>query len=122
MSYHILVAEDEEELAEVFKDILEMNGFLVTLCSDGAKAIETFVSRPDSYDLVLTDMSMPYRDGREVALAVREVSPETPVVLATGYGDELTGEDKENFGITSCLTKPVKLTELVREIELQLNQ
>jgi CheY-like chemotaxis protein len=70
-------------------------------------------SRPfSSFTLVITDLGMPHVDGRKVAAAVKSVSPSTPVILLTGWGQRLIGENDIPPHVDRVLAKPPKLRDL----------
>jgi len=108
----ILVADDREYIREFLKDFLVLEGFRVDTASDGEEALSKV--RSASYDLVLSDIKMPRRNGYEVFAGVRERDPRTKVILMTAYGYDpshsivrATGE-----GLSAVLYKPFQMSRV----------
>ena len=111
----ILVVDDDPLLIRSLRDALEGDGHKVTTASGGQEGIDMFRSmqlRPDSFDVVITDLGMPYVDGRKVAGAVKAASPSTPVILLTGWGQRLVAENDVPPHVDHVLDKPPKLRKL----------
>jgi CheY-like chemotaxis protein len=88
----------------------------VVVTADGGQAgIDTFKAAQESaarFDLVMTDLGMPYVDGSRVARCVHDASPSTPVILLTGWGRRLVAEHEVPPHVNHVLSKPPKLREL----------
>jgi signal transduction histidine kinase/CheY-like chemotaxis protein len=111
----LLLVDDDPLFLKSLGDLLEADGHLVTEASGGQQAIDAFRAaqqRREPYSAVVTDLGMPYVDGRRVAAAIKEASPTTPVVLLTGWGQRLMSDDDFPPNIDRVLTKPPKLREL----------
>ena len=111
----ILLVDDDPLLIKSLRDILEGDGHLVTAADGGQRGIDEFTAaqqREAPFSLVITDLGMPYVDGRKVAASVRAVSPETPVILLTGWGRRLLAENDIPPHVDRVLGKPPKLIEL----------
>jgi CheY-like chemotaxis protein len=94
---------------------LELDGHAVTTANSGQAAIDAFRAARDgseSFAVVITDLGMPYMDGRMVASAVKEISASTPVVLLTGWGQRLMAEGDMPAHVDRVLSKPPKLRDL----------
>ena len=118
-SGHILVVDDEPTLVELQRDILEQLGYTVTTAGSGTGALELLRAGPATYDLVITDQTMPGLTGIQLAEEVRALRPDLPLILCTGYGDILSEEEAGRHGIRKILAKPVESSYLagqVREI------
>lgn len=83
----ILLVEDEELVRKMFRSILNRFGFDVLIAKDGVEALDIFRSRPDEIRLVITDLTMPRMNGWETLAALREIRPDIPVILASGYDE-----------------------------------
>jgi PAS domain S-box-containing protein len=101
----ILVVEDEPEVRDVVQSFLKLDGHTVALADDGRKALATFLST--RFDLVLTDRAMPEMSGDSLAAAIRAISPTTPVVLVTGFGDFMKSAGEVPPGIVGIVSKPM---------------
>jgi signal transduction histidine kinase/ActR/RegA family two-component response regulator len=111
----LLIIDDDPLLIKSLRDILEANGHQVTTADGGKAGIEAFRAarvRGQFFSAVITDLGMPYVDGRKVALAVKTASPETPVLMLTGWGQRLIAEGDIPPHVDCVLSKPPKLREL----------
>jgi PAS domain S-box-containing protein len=111
----ILLVDDDPLLIRSLTDILQSDGHHVTAADGGQAGIDAFVAaqaRGERYSVVITDLGMPYVDGRKVAAAIRAASPDTPILLLTGWGQRLMDEDDIPTDVDQVLSKPPKLHEL----------
>ena len=100
----ILVIEDEEHIRRALVEILGRAGHAVETARDGLEGLARFQS--GRYDVVITDLSMPERSGLEVASAVKQMAPGTPVILITGWGDLLDPARISESGVDLTVVKP----------------
>jgi CheY-like chemotaxis protein len=116
----ILVADDEDIIRDTIADLLTKSGALTVTARDGAEAIAMI--RAQHFDLVLSDIKMPNRNGYEVFAAAREVSDSCPVVLITGFGYDPNHAIVRagNEGLAGVLFKPFKVEQLLDEIHRAL--
>ncbi len=115
ISLRILVVEDEQPIRSFLARTLTKFGHRPRLTANGAEALEAFAAEP--FDVVLTDLGMPGISGIELARTVAQRSPKTPVILLTGWGDQLKGEGKSLEGITQILGKPVTIDHLITALK-----
>ncbi len=112
----ILVADDEDIIRETIADVLSRNGVLTATARDGDEAVELI--RSQSFDLVLSDIKMPHRNGYEVFAVTRQVNSQCPVILITGFGYDpnhsIVRASKE--GLAGVLFKPFKVEKLLEEV------
>jgi signal transduction histidine kinase/CheY-like chemotaxis protein len=111
----ILVVDDDPLILKSLRDALETDGHLITTANGGKEGIETFersIATGESFAVVITDLGMPYVDGRKVSAAIKDRSPRTPVVLLTGWGQRLTEQGDIPPHVDRVLNKPPKLREL----------
>ena len=108
----ILYVDDERSLRTLGKRRLELLGYRVTVAGDGAQALERFQATPDEFDLVITDYLMPRMNGLELTSEVRRIRPEVPIILMSGFIDNLPDEDLEPVGVTDTVQKPATSFEL----------
>lgn len=106
----VLIVEDEGEIAEIMRAFLEREGFRVVVSGDGATALD--MHRMLSPDLIVLDMKLPRKDGREVLNEVRRGS-DTPVIMVTALGQDLDKLVALNMGADDYLVKPFNPLELV---------
>jgi signal transduction histidine kinase/ActR/RegA family two-component response regulator len=110
----ILVIDDDELLRQSMRAVLEREGHTVTVAQGGRSGIEAFsaaAEHADRFQVVITDLGMPHVDGRAVAAAVKSISPDTPVILLTGWGQHLDGSDVSP-DVDQMLNKPANLFKL----------
>ena len=111
----ILVVDDDSLITESLRNTLQSEGHIVTTAEGGQAGIDAFaaaVSRREPFALVITDLGMPYVDGRKVAAAVKTASPATPVILLTGWGQRLKDDGEVPLHVDRVLNKPPMLQEL----------
>ncbi|HSI11407.1 MAG TPA: response regulator [Chthoniobacter sp.] len=114
-SLRLLVVDDDPLLIKSLRDTLEGAGHIIVPADGGQAGIEIFqasLARGESFSAVITDLGMPYVDGRRVAAAVKGASPSTPVIMLTGWGQRLVAEGEIPPNVDRVLSKPPKLREL----------
>lgn len=115
----LLVIDDDPLLTRSLFHVLETDGHHVTPADGGQAGIDAFAAacrNREPFDLVITDLGMPYVDGRAVAAAIKALSPGTPVLLLTGWGQRLITEQSVVPNVDRVLSKPPKLPELRRAL------
>jgi CheY-like chemotaxis protein len=114
----VLVVDDDPLLLKSLRDALEVDGHAIVTANGGQQGIDLFraaLNGQPGFDAVLTDLGMPYVDGRQVAEFVKAASPSTPVILLTGWGYRGMTEGDIPAHVDILLSKPPKLREaLVR--------
>ncbi len=116
---HILLVDDEEQIIDLERRILEHLGYKVTSKMDSEEALEEFSDRPDEFDLVITDMTMPKMTGDQLAQKLMAINPLVPVILCTGFNETITEEKALAMGIEKFVMKPIvkdKLAHTVRTV------
>jgi signal transduction histidine kinase/ActR/RegA family two-component response regulator/HAMP domain-containing protein len=111
----ILIVDDDPIIIESLRETLRADGHRVTTADGGEAGIDAFqaaLGRREPFEMVITDLGMPYVDGRKVAATVKASSPNTPVVLLTGWGQRLTAENQVPPHVDRVLSKPPNLREL----------
>ena len=112
---NLLVIDDDPLVAQSLLHVLNHEGHTVTTADGGQAGIDAFASankQAQPFDVVMTDLGMPYVDGRAVAAAIKAMSPRTPVLLLTGWGQRLSTEQTVPEYVDRLLSKPPKLAEL----------
>ncbi|HEX5458469.1 MAG TPA: response regulator [Steroidobacteraceae bacterium] len=111
----ILIVDDDPLIIESLRETLRGDGHRVTAAEGGQAGIDAFEtarSRGEPFELVITDLGMPYVDGRKVSAAIKAALPNTPVVLLTGWGQRLTAENQVPPHVDRVLNKPPRLRDL----------
>ncbi len=124
MPLNILIAEDEEDIAEQYKMGFEDRGHKVTITYNGVECINVYRRArqtlddedPIIFDAIIIDHNMPLKNGAILAEEIRSINPEQTIVFATAYGNQLiTGLD--SFEDVDILAKPLSIKNLVRLVE-----
>jgi PAS domain S-box-containing protein len=103
----VLVVDDEEMVGEFMGDLLTNWGLQVTVMESAPEARDLFLRDPAGFDLVLTDQTMPKLTGLQLAGELLAARPDLPVVLYTGYSENITGEQLERAGVRAIVKKPI---------------
>jgi CheY-like chemotaxis protein len=109
----ILLADDEEMIRSLAKQVLETHGYSVVTAADGQEAIDLYMQQRDRFDLVILDLTMPRLSGTEALTRIRNLNPYAKVILSSGY---TSGETSR---ASAFLPKPYRiemLTRIVREV------
>ena len=117
----ILFVDDEQDVANIGREILETLGYGVESITSSSKALDIFRSNPRNFDLVITDMTMPGMTGVDLAKELLRVRPNIPIILCTGFSETVTEEKAKELGIREFLTKPVSFRDLARVIRRVLD-
>ena len=111
----ILCVDDEPLLREMMKQILESGGHTVELADGGESGLATFRAardRNEPFDVVITDLGMPYLDGRQLSRALKNDSSDTPIIMLTGWGTIMKEDGDMPAQVDGVLSKPPKIAEL----------
>jgi len=106
-SGRILFIDDEEILAQMGKDMLERLGYHVTTRSSSLDALTTFQNAPDSFNVVITDQTMPGMTGSDLARRMLQIRPDIPIILCTGYSTLIDEHSAKVIGIRKFALKPL---------------
>jgi two-component system cell cycle sensor histidine kinase/response regulator CckA len=118
----ILFVDDEPILANLGKRMLETLGYAVVTQTSGVDALELFRDNPGSFDLVITDMTMPRMTGAELARELMRIRPDIPVVLCTGFSYSMSEEKAKAMGIREYAMKPLIRQDLARIVRKVLDE
>ena len=118
----ILFVDDHEVLARLSCEILEMQGYKAVSAYSAKEALEKFDQQ--DFDILVTDFRMEGMNGVELAHKVREKSPNTPVIIVTGYGQEARKAGAEDGGkdVSACLQKEDLFPALLDKIKFYLGE
>ncbi|HSR10887.1 MAG TPA: ATP-binding protein, partial [Thermodesulfobacteriota bacterium] len=119
---HILVVDDEQMLAEVLQEMLSTLGYRTSARTSSIEALELIRARPDQFDLVITDMTMPNMTGDKLAARMLEIRPGLPIIMCTGYSEYMDKQKAEGLGIRELLLKPLVMNELARAVRRALDK
>ena len=112
----ILFVDDEPALVHIGKQTLESLGYQVTTRTSSIEALELFKAKPEEFDLVITDMTMPNMTGDDLAEELMQIRPKIPVILCTGYSAKINQQQAMAKGIGALIAKPVLVRELAETI------
>ena len=112
----ILFVDDERNIVDIAKKILERFGYEVVVAQNPVEALEIFSERSKTFDLVITDMTMPVMTGVGLSLEIRKIRPEIPIILSTGYSDQIDEERAKKLGIQAFVMKPIIMRELIATV------
>lgn len=112
----ILLIDDEVMLVNMGRETLEKLGYRVLARTDSNDALETFRSDPQNIDLVITDLSMPGMSGIALSQKLLEIRPDIPIILCTGFSDQITEDSIKSMGIKAFVKKPISRNEFAKII------
>ncbi len=115
----VLLVDDEQPVLDIEQKILSSLGYQVTSCSSPIEAIKLFQKAPESWDLIITDMTMPILTGSALAQQLLKIRPDIPIILCTGYSENIDEQKAHQLGIKGYLTKPIeqqKLAGMLRDL------
>jgi CheY-like chemotaxis protein len=110
----VLVVDDDPLVLKSLRDTLEADGHGVTTADGGQAGIDAFLAaraQSNPFPVVITDLGMPYVDGRKVSSAIKSAAPGTTVLLLTGWGQRLVADGDIPPHVDHVLSKPPKLRE-----------
>ena len=119
-SERILVVDDEEEIVSVIERMLRVLGYRVEGTPRAAEALSRFRMDPQGFDLLITDQTMPELTGLELTERIHEIRSDLPIVLMSGYSQDVTPESAIDAGIREMLAKPIGLADLASAIRRAL--
>lgn len=115
----ILIIEDEESIAELEKDYLELSGFEVEIANDGETGLEKALN--EEFNLVILDLMLPGVDGFEICRRVREVK-NTPIIMVSAKKEDIDKIRGLGLGADDYMTKPFSPSELVARVKAHLSR
>ena len=115
----ILIIEDEETIAELEKDYLELSGFEVIICNRGDLGLEKALK--EEFDLIILDLMLPEVDGFEICRQVREAK-NTPIIMVSAKKDDIDKIRGLGLGADDYMTKPFSPSELVARVKAHMDR
>jgi two-component system, cell cycle sensor histidine kinase and response regulator CckA len=113
---HILLVDDEEQVVAATAEMLKKLNYKVTEMTSARHALLEFLKKPGQFDLVITDLTMPYMSGIDLCEKIKEVRVDIPVLLFSGYLEEFSRSKAVQAGINGFCMKPVALPEISKNI------
>jgi CheY-like chemotaxis protein len=111
-SGRVLLVDDEPAILEATAQSLQILGFDVEIARDGLDAVEKFSLHPGAFRVALLDLTMPRMDGRECFLALRQLRPDLPVILSSGFSEQESVKAFLGQGLAGFIQKPYTLSVL----------
>jgi len=118
----ILLVDDEDPIAKLEKLMLERLGYDVTMRVNSVEALEVFKTMPNSFDLIISDMTMPNMTGDQLASELLEIRSDIPVIICTGFSERINRENAAAIGVKGFLMKPIVKSELARMVRQVLDE
>ncbi|WP_321492542.1 ATP-binding protein [uncultured Desulfobacter sp.] len=117
----ILFVDDELPIVKMGQQVLERLGYEVTTKTSSIEALELFQEKPNEFDLVITDMTMPDLTGEKLAVELMKVRRNIPVIICTGYSKKISDEKASEFGIKAFAYKPMVKSDLAKTVRKVLD-
>ena len=125
-SERILFIDDETDLIKPVMTMLEKLGYRVTSYRSSVNALKHFSKNSADFDLIITDQTMPELSGKDLAAKIKTIRTDIPIILCTGYSDQVNETTALSAGISAFVVKPMLISEIsktIREIlDSKLNQ
>ena len=120
----VLVVDDEARLAAVMQQMLQSLGYEAVSQTSSLDALDAFMHQPgsQSFDLVISDMTMPGMTGLTLAKELLRLKPNLPIILCTGFSEQTSSETARRIGIQEVLMKPVTLSNLAMIVRKVLDE
>ena len=118
----VLIVEDEENLRELLRIVLEEKGFKVLQAADGLEAVEIFTAHKDEIGVVLSDIGLPYLGGWDAFLKMREINPEVKGILASGFFNPDVRVEIIKSGAMDFITKPYNSAQIITAVREALHK
>ena len=118
----IMFVDDEPSLVNVFRQGMMRLGYKVEGFTDPRKAHEHFSKAPHKVDIVVTDTTMPYMNGFDLAAKLLGIRPDIPIIICTGFTTLISVEDARKRGISDFIMKPFKIKDIATRVREILNE
>ena len=118
----ILLIDDEESIVEMETAVLQKYGYRVSAFTSSIEALNAFKKEPGSFDLVLTDMTMPDMTGDILVDHIKHIRDNIPVIICTGFSENISNGNYADKGADGFLMKPVSIDKLIGEIRKRLDK
>jgi len=118
----ILFVDDEEFITDMIGKMLKRLGYKVVTKTNPAEAWELFQTKPDQFDLVITDMTMPQMNGVKLSKKLKELRSDIPVIICTGHSSLIDEEKAKELGIDAYVMKPIVKSGIAKIIRNVLDK
>jgi len=118
----ILFVDDEQDLVEIGRRTLKRLGYDVVTRTSSLRALSLFKEQPDQFDLVITDTTMPDMTGSRLAEEMLRTRPDIPIILCTGYSEDVSEKRAKEMGVKAFVMKPVTITDLAKIVRKVLDE
>jgi len=108
----ILLVDDQEIIVQMEKQMLERLGYHVTTRTSSIDALEAFRMKPEKFDIIITDLTMPDMTGDKLAQELIKIRSDIPILLCTGFSERMSEEKAAAMGIKNFLMKPIVMKDL----------
>ncbi len=108
--------DDEEAAIDAIQLMLENFGYKVTARTSSIEALEVFRNNPQGFDLVITDQTMPNITGRDLAKEIMSIRSDIPIILCTGFSEQIDEKKAKEIGISAFVMKPIVMREMANTI------
>ncbi len=112
----VLLVDDEKPMVDAVRSMLNHLGYEVVAKTSSVEALECFRAHPENFDIVITDMTMPNMTGRELATGIISIRPDIPVILCTGFSDQINADMARQIGVREFVMKPIIMKEMAETI------
>ena len=119
---NILLVDDEAAIVKLVQQMLERLGCHVSAYTSSLEALEAFSDRPDGYDLVISDMTMPVMTGDQLARKLIAIRPDIPIIICTGFSERMDSQKAAAMGIKGFLMKPIIKSEMADMLKKALDE
>ncbi len=119
---HILFVDDDAMLTELSEVMLSDMGYRVSTSTDSRRALQLFCSAPTTFDLLITDQTMPGLTGFELIQEALKIRPNLPTILCTGYSSKISEQDAKLMGVSAYCMKPLEMMDFLQTVRTVLDQ
>jgi CheY-like chemotaxis protein len=113
----ILFVDDEPALTNIGRQLLTILGYEVEGLTSSTTALEHFRQHPQRYDLAILDLTMPQMTGVDLAREILQIRPDLPIILTSGFAEQLGQEEFKKVGIRELVQKPFRIRNLAETIK-----
>lgn len=120
--HRVLIVDDEEGIRDLLSRTLALAEYDVQTVSDGISALHELTETGEPFNLVIADLRMPGMDGLTLIREVKQINPQLPIIIITGFSSESSAIEAVNLGVAGYLTKPVGIPQVLAAAAKALGQ